>query len=149
MHLKAVKATTELRYHCDVLLQLFNKFVLKQKAVCNTDLVGTGCKVDTNKLYCDLYEFNDGLIDMAASAKGYLDQLLVSCDDLYGLAYGFYSENKPSCNKKDGDVADNFRNSFLPTFTDRHDIAHNEEFIKVKEICDQLTQALDTWINRK
>lgn len=148
MWLEAVQAITELRYYCDVLLRSANGYIYKRNPVCDSNFVGSECEAKINSLNCDLLEFNDGLTTMAAEAKGYLDLLVQSCDALYELADSFDSENRPSCDNSGGNVADNFENNFLGAFTARHDIAHDDQFVKIEEICDLLTQAIDSWINR-
>lgn len=136
MHLKATEAITSLRYYCDVLLQLINKYVLEQKAVCNATLTGKGCEADTNAAYCGLYGFNAALIPMAAEAKTYLDQLLPLCDVLYKLVYDFVAAKYNNADKEA-----KFKIEFLPVFIKVHNDAHTN-FVGVEGICEILTQAI-------
>lgn len=142
MHLTASEAINHLRYECDVLLQLINQYVQKQKAVCNANSTSTGCEAKTNKLYCDLNDFNAVLIAMAAAAKEYSDQLLVSCDGLYKFVYD-YDAAKYADADKQAEFA-----VLLGPFKDLHDIAHTQ-FSYIKAICDQLTLGIEAWSNRQ
>ncbi|XP_037025049.1 uncharacterized protein LOC119066598 [Bradysia coprophila] len=154
LHLKAVNAITQLRYFCDVLLNLSDEYKCSRQLACDKSLTLSGCEAQTNIEICDQLAFHDGLTLLAAQTKTLLDELLESCDDLYEQARSTDCQNRANGNEcgagQSGsvDVVSNFETIFLPSFIARHDIAH-EELNGIDDICKLLSKAIDEWINRK